>query len=92
MAPITTSATFKKSATARRKAAHVVAKPKGLAKRVQFGVRMNVSREEFAVLVEVWEKSGGKPDPDTRNNLAKRLKRYVVATLCDFHSLNYKLL
>ncbi|KAF8608730.1 hypothetical protein BDV93DRAFT_504263 [Ceratobasidium sp. AG-I] len=75
MAPAATSATYKKSTTARHNAAPVAAKPKGLAKRVQFGVRTGISREEFAALVNLWEKTGGKPDSATRNALADELGR-----------------
>lgn len=90
MAPASTSATYKKSTAARYSAAPVAAKPKGLAKRVQFGVRTGVSREEFAALVELWKTTGGKPDSATRNALADELGRYAAASLPCFSIADFR--
>ncbi|KAG9095439.1 hypothetical protein FRC06_009796 [Ceratobasidium sp. 370] len=65
---------IKKASASRHKAAGSK-RPKGLAKRVEFGARENLGRIEFGMLMELWVKSNGKPRAEDRNELAGRLGR-----------------
>jgi hypothetical protein len=59
------------------------ASPKGLglAKRVQYGNRVHFSRMEFALLLDLWVATNGKPNAKIRNALARRMSRYVSIRL-----------
>ncbi|KAG8695062.1 hypothetical protein FRC08_008066, partial [Ceratobasidium sp. 394] len=66
----------KTTATSRHEATDVPKRPKGLAKRVQFGARTNFTRAEFGQLVELWLASpGGRARHEDIEELADKLGR-----------------